>query len=113
MRTRNEEDIPPQTYRLFGRAPGRIVLKQILDTCNISCKQAESGNIVFCPGPDHSLVIQDQSEHCTVMRGAEILKKGKGYPIYYNEKITVTFYEEDMEIELHYKNLKPSEQQAP
>lgn len=109
VRTRNEEDIPPQTYRLFGRAPGRIVLKQILDTCNISCKQAESGNIVFCPGPDHSLVIQDQSEHCTVMRGAEILKKGKGYPIYYNEKITVTFYEEDMEIELHYKNLKPSE----
>lgn len=109
VRTRNEEDIPPQTYRLFGRAPGRIVLKQILDTCNISCKQTESGNIVFCPGPDHSLVIQDQSEHCTVMRGAEILKKGKGYPIYYNEKITVTFYEEDMEIELHYKNLKPSE----
>ena len=57
------------------------------------------------------MILCDRSDQCTVMRGAEILKKGKGYPVYYNEKITITFYEEDTELELYYKNLKPSERE--
>ena len=45
------------------------------------------------------------------MRGAEILRKETGYPVYYNEKLTVTFYEEGTEIEIYYKSLKPSEKE--
>lgn len=111
VRTRDGKDIPPHVYRLFGRSPGRITLKQILDTCRIYYGERESGDILFCPGPEHSVILEDRSDRCTVMRGAEILKKGRGYPVYYNEKITITFYEEDTEIELHYKNLKPSERE--
>ena len=51
----------------------------------------------------------DQSEQCTVMRGMEILKKGIGYPVNYNEKITATMEDGVTELEIHYKNLKPSE----
>ena len=111
VRTRDGRDFPPQVYRLFGRTPGRISLKQILDACRIYYGERESGDIVFCPGPEHSVILCDRSDQCTVMRGAEILKKGKGYPVYYNEKITITFYEEDTELELYYKNLKPSERE--
>lgn len=111
VRSRDGKDFPPQEYRLFGHTSGRISLKQILDSCRIYYGERESGDIIFCPGPEHSVLLSDQSDRCTVMRGAEILKKGRGYPIYYNEKITITFYEEDTELELHYRNLKPSERE--
>ena len=34
-----------------------------------------------------------------------------GYPVFYNEKITVTFEDEMTEMEIHYKNLKPGERE--
>lgn len=46
------------------------------------------------------------------MRGSEIMKKGMGYPVSYHEKVTVTFEDEMTEMEIHYKNLKPSEREA-
>lgn len=46
------------------------------------------------------------------MRGMEILKKGTGYPVYYNGKITVSFEDEKTEMELHYRNLKPGEREG-
>ena len=41
----------------------------------------------------------------------EILKKGIGYPVYYNEKLTVTMEDGITEMEIHYKNLKPGERE--
>ena len=43
------------------------------------------------------------------MRGTEIVKKGMGYPIFYNEKITIAFEDEMTEMEIHYKNISPGE----
>lgn len=112
VRTAGDKEIPPQTYRLFGCLSGRLTLKQVLEACGIRLEQVGAENIMLYPGPNHSLMIMDQSEGCTVMRGMEIVKKGIGYPVYYQGKITVSFADEETEIELHYKNLKPSERQG-
>lgn len=109
IRTGDGRDIPPQTYRLFGRSAGRLTLNQILSSCGIKFGKIGAEELIFYPGPDHSVIMMDQSERCTVLRGTEILKKGIGYPVFYNEKITITFEDERTEMEIHYKNMKPSE----
>ena len=112
VRTADGRDVPPQTYQLFGRNSGRMTLDQILSACKIKLGKIGEEDIIIYPGPDHSVIIMDQSERCTVLRGMEILKKGMGYPVFYNEKITITFEDESTEMEIHYKNLKPSERKA-
>jgi uncharacterized protein YegL len=112
VRTADGRDVPPQTYQLFGRNSGRMTLDQILSACKIKLGKIGEEDIIIYPGPDHSVIIMDQSERCTVLRGMEILKKGMGYPVFYNEKITITFEDESTEMEVHYKNLKPSERKA-
>lgn len=112
IQTQTGQDIAPQTYRLFGRQNIRITLNQILSSCGIKFGKIGAEDISFYAGPDKSLIVMDQSEKCTVLRGTEILKKGMGYPVYYNGKLTVTFEDGITEMEIHYKNLKPSEQQS-
>ena len=112
VRTRDGRDIPPQTYRLFGRGDGRLTLDRILTDCGIRFGKIGAEDIILYPGPDHNMILMDQSERCTVMRGSEIMKKGMGYPVSYHEKVTVTFEDEMTEMEIHYKNLKPSEREA-
>lgn len=109
VRNKDGRDIPPQTYVLFGKAPTRVSLDKILNSCGIKCGKIGAEDIIFYPGPDHSVILMDQSERCTVMRGTEIVKKGMGYPIFYNEKITVAFEDEMTEMEIHYKNISPGE----
>ncbi len=109
VKTGDGKDVPPQTYRLFGRSGSRLTLNQILTSCGLRFGRRAAKDIVFFPGPGHSLVIKDQSERCTVLRGTEILKKGTNYPIFYGEKLTVAFEEDAAELEFHYKALKPSE----
>jgi len=111
VQTQNGRDIAPQTIRLFGRKSGRITLEWILNSCGIKFGSVGAGDIAFYPGPEKAIVVMDQSEQCTVMRGMEILKKGIGYPVYYNEKLTVTMEDGITELEIHYKNLKPSERE--
>lgn len=112
VKTRDGRDVPPQTYRLFGRQSGRMSLDQILTSCGIKFGKIGAADITIYPGPDHSIIIMDQSERCTVLRGTEILKKGMGYPAYYGEKLTIAFEDEATEMEIHYKNLKPSEREG-
>lgn len=112
IKTADGRDVPPQTYRLFGRQSGRLTLDQVLTACGIKFGKIGAADITIYPGPEHSIIIMDQSEHCTVLRGSEILKKGMGYPAYYNEKLTIAFEDEVTEMEIHYKNLKPSEREG-
>lgn len=111
VQTPSGQDIPPQTYRLFGKQSRKITLNQVLSSCGIRFGKIGAEEISFYPGADRSLIVMDQSERCTVLRGMEILKKGIGYPVYYNGKLTITFEDGTTEMEVHYKNLKPSEQE--
>lgn len=112
VRTADGRDVPPQTYRLFGQNSKRMTLEQVLSSCKIKLGKIGAEDIIFYPGPDHSVIVMDQSECCTALRGMEILKKGMGYPIFYGDKVTVTFEDEATEMELHYKNLRPSEREG-
>lgn len=112
VQTKSGRDIAPQTIRLFGRKSGRITLEWILNSCGVKLGNIGAGDIAFYPGSEKSVVVMDQSEQCTVMRGMEILKKGIGYPVYYNEKLTVTLEDGITELEIHYKNLKPGEREG-
>lgn len=109
VQTPTGQDVPPQTYRLFGKQNVRITLNQILNSCGIKFGKIGAGDISFYPGADRALVVMDQSEKCTVLRGTEILKKGMGYPVYYNGKLTVTFEDGITVLEIHYMNLKSGE----
>ena len=103
-----DQDIPPQTFRLFGKNAEWMTLTQILAPCGISIGRNKTDRIEFFPGPEHSLIVMDNSSQCTVYRGMEILRKGVEYPVSYNSKITVSFDDETV-IEIHYQSLKPSE----
>lgn len=109
VKTADGRDVPPKTYRLFGQNGGRMTLQNILTSCQIKLGKIGAEDIILYPGAGHSFIIMDQSERCTTLRGTEILKKGMGYPVFYNEKITIIFEDEATEMEIHYKNLKPSE----
>lgn len=111
LQTQTGDDVPPQTYRLFGRQAARISLSQILESCEIKLGKIGAENVIFCAGPDKALIAMDQSENCTVLRGTEILKRGVGYPVYYNGKLTVIFEDGITEVEIHYKSIKPSERE--
>lgn len=111
LQTQTGDDVPPQTYRLFGRQMTRIPLSQVLESCEIKFGKIGAENIIFCAGSDKALIAMDQSEKCTVLRGTEILKKGIGYPVYYNGKLTVIFEDGITEVEIHYKSIKPSERE--
>lgn len=111
VRTMDGRDIPPQTYRLFGRKGGRQTINQILTTCGIKLGKIGADDIAIYPAPDHAFIIVDQSEGCTIMKGTEILRKNMGYPVFYNEKLIISFDDEVTEMEVHYKNLKPSERE--
>lgn len=111
LQTPSGEDVPPSTYRLFGRQSVQISLSQILNSCGIQLGKIGAEDIKLYPGPDKALIITDQSEKCTVLRGTEILKKGMGYPVHYNGKLTIVLEDGITEVEVYYKSLKPSEQQ--
>lgn len=111
LQTPSGEDVPPSTYRLFGRQSVPISLSQILNSCGIQFGKIGAEDIKFYPGPDKALIITDQSEKCTVLRGTEILKKGMGYPVHYNGKFTIVLEDGITEVEAYFKSLKPSEQQ--
>ncbi|MGN0330893.1 MAG: hypothetical protein ACI4D5_06570, partial [Kineothrix sp.] len=111
VQTKNGRDIAPCTFTLFGKKSSRITLEWILNNCGIRLGSNETGDILFYPGAEKAVIVMDQSESCTVMRGMEILKKGIGYPVYYHEKLTVTLEDGLTELELHYKNLKAGERE--
>lgn len=108
VKTADEADIPPQTYRLFGRSAEWLSLTKVLETCGIPMDKTKTDRIEFFPGDDHALIVTDRSASCSVFRGMEALRKGIEYPVSYNAKITVVF-DKMTEIEIHYKSLKPSE----
>lgn len=107
----NKEDIdfPPESINLFARCNRDVItLEWILDTCNIPLHLRGAEKIIIKPGDDKSIVIKNNGR-AAVMKGRELLIKGRSYHLYYHEKVTFIFDQEDTEIEVHYKDLKPNE----
>lgn len=109
IHNKNDIDYPPESINLFARCRrDSITLEWILDTCNLPLDLKGAEKIIFKPGADRSLVIKNNSK-ASVLIGRALLTKGQSYNLYYHEKVTFIFDEEDAEIEVHYKDLKPNE----
>lgn len=102
-------DYPPESINLFARCNREVItLEWLLDACNLPFDLKGAEKIVIRPGADKSLLIKN-SGRVTAMKGRELLEKGHTYHLYYHEKVTFIFEQEDTEIEVHYKDLKPNE----
>ena len=107
--TLSGHDFPPLTYNLF-RIPGgkKLSLQEILDSCEVDEPFEGADKIFFQPGAGHCLLLTNESD-CTLMQNREILMKGRSYQISLNSKVDITFEDEQSEIALQYRDVKPSD----
>lgn len=103
-----EEDIPPCSIKLFGRSRKSITFDWIKDRCGIRYKLTDAEKIRFFGGKDHALCFKNNG-YATIVKENQILKRERKYELFYGEKILLIFNNGGTEIELHYKNMKPSE----
>lgn len=109
IHSRDDIDYPPESINLFtGCSREVITLEWIIDTCSLPLELKGAEKIIIKPGDDRSLIIKNNGP-AAVMKGRELLIKGRSYHLYYHEKVTFIFDQEDTEIEVHYKDLKPNE----
>jgi hypothetical protein len=107
----NQDDyeVPPLTIYLKNwEKKKKINLYEILYSAKADQGLKESEKIWFKPGGDKTLILSHTSE-CTIVVGQTIICKRQNYILRYGDKIYVTFPEDSVEIELHYKNVKSSE----
>ncbi|MBO5030512.1 MAG: VWA domain-containing protein [Lachnospiraceae bacterium] len=103
-----EDDIPPCSIKLFGRSRKNMTFDWIKDCCGIGYKLADADKIKFTGGKDHALCFKNNG-CATIVKENQILNRERKYSMYYGEKILLIFNDGGTEIELHYKNMKPSE----
>ncbi len=109
IHSKEELDYPPESINLFARCNREMLtLEWLLDACNLPLHLRGAERIIIKPGDDRSLIIKNNSK-ASVLMGRELLMKGHAYHLYYGEKVTFIFDQEDTEIEVHYRDLKPNE----
>ncbi len=109
IRNREDIDFPPASVNLFARCTREVItLEWVLEACNIPLNLKGADQIILKAGDDKSLIIKNNGR-AAVMKGRELLAKGHAYHLYFQEKATIIFDQEDTEMEIHYKDLKPNE----
>ena len=103
------EDMPPTSVNLFARKSREsISFAWVMEQCGIRADIRDADQIQFSGGEEHTLCIKYNGE-ATLVKGKDILVRKKKHFLCYNEKILMIFNNGEIEIELHYKNIKPSE----
>lgn len=108
LKGEREDDIPPCSIKLFGKSRKSISFDWVKDRCGIDYKLSDADKIRFTGGKDHTLCFKNTG-YATIVKGNQILKRERRYSLCYGEKILLIFNNGGTEIELHYKNMKPSE----
>ena len=108
LKGEQEDDVAPCSIKLFGKSRKSISFDWIKDRCGIDYKLSDADKIRFTGGKDHALCFKN-SGYATIVKENQILKRERKYSLYYGEKILLIFNNGGTEIELHYKNMKPSE----
>lgn len=103
----DDQDVPPQSFNLYRENRDKIRLRYIFAVCGIALGDVDDRDILLEPGSDGGLCITNQS-NATVLCGRELVMKGRTAEMHYEEKVTITF-DNDSEVLLHYKNVKPGE----
>ena len=108
LKGEQEDDVAPCSIKLFGKSRKSISFDWIKDRCGIDYKLSDADKIRFTGGKDHALCFKN-SGYATIVKENQILKRERKYSLYFGEKILLIFNNGGTEIELHYKNMKPSE----
>lgn len=102
------EDVPPYSIKLFGKGKKMFSFNWMKDRCDLQLHLIDDDKIKFSGGKNHTLCLKNTG-CATVVKGNEILLQDKKYYLNYGEKILLIFNDGEVEAELHYKNIKPSE----
>ncbi|WP_250277277.1 vWA domain-containing protein [[Clostridium] colinum] len=109
LNTKDGCDIAPQVFNLQrNQNNDKITLKDILDACKLDIGDDSASKIVFEPSMNKALKLTNHS-YSTIIKGGSLITFNKNININFNEKINIMLEDEVTEIEIHYKNLKPSE----
>lgn len=111
VKTPDEADIPPASINLFARENREpFSFEWVRSRCRIDYGLRDADKLMFSGGEGHTLCVRNRGD-VTVMRGREILLREKKYTLNYNDKIFLIFNDGEIEMEVHYKNMKPSERE--
>lgn len=106
-----ERDLPPMSVNLYGRGSKEpFSFQWVKEKCRIELPLKDADKLQFSGGPDHTLCVRNHGE-VTLMSGQEILLRNQKYTLHYNEKLLLVFDGGETELEIHYKNMKPSERE--
>lgn len=111
LKSPGETDMPPASinlYRREGREP--FSFQWVREKCHMELPLEDADKLQFFGGPDHTLCIRNHGK-VTVMSGQEILLQNRKYTLHYDEKLLLVFDGGETELEIHYKNMKPSERE--
>lgn len=106
-----DTDIPPASVNLYqreGREP--FGFDWVMDKCHIMLQLKDADKVFFYGGENHTLYVQNSGD-VTICRGNNILLQDRKYQLSYHEKLFLTFNDGEVELELYYKNIKPSERE--
>lgn len=105
-KTLRDEDIEPREFNLFRVGRIKISLLEILQQCGIAENFQEVGGIVISPAR-RGIYLKNDSD-CTILKRSTLIEKGKEIEVYYEDAINITTSDENSELILRYKSLKPS-----
>lgn len=112
LKTPDEADIPPASINLFAREDREpFSFEWVRGRCRIGYRLRDADKLVFSGGEDHTLCVRNRGD-VTAVRGSEILLREKKYALSYNDKLFLIFNDGEIEMEIHYKNMKPSERKG-
>lgn len=111
LKSAGGEDVPPTSINLYKRGnKDPFSFAWVKDKCRIDAKLKDADKVVFFGGKDNTLCVRNGGD-VTLFNGKDILLRSKKYTLNYNEKLLAIFNDGEIEVEIHYKNIKPSERQ--
>lgn len=111
LKNPEEKDMPPASINLYGKENREpFSFQWVKDKCRIELPLKDADKLQFSGGPDHTLCVRNHGE-VTLMSGQEILLRNQKYTLHYDEKLLLVFDGGETELEIHYKNMKPSERE--
>lgn len=108
LKGEQEDDIPPAVLSYSENHEKVYHLTGSKTAAGLTINYQDADKIRFTGGKDHALCFKN-SGYATIVKENQILKRERKYSLYYGEKILLIFNNGGTEIELHYKNMKPSE----
>lgn len=105
------EDMPPASVNLYLRESREpFNFSWVRDKCHMDIPLKDADKVQFQGGPGHTLCVKVRGD-VTVSSGREILLHNRKHLLHYNEKLLLIFNDGEIEMEVHYKNMKPSERE--